>query len=54
MGKEAIISKIISDAEAIRTIADDIAERVDIEDQHRLHAIRTMAKDIIDKAKSAY
>lgn len=54
MDREENISQIISDSEAIKVISDDIADHADIEDQHRVQAIRTMADDILRIARNSY
>ena len=47
---EDVISEIIGDAEAIRTLIDDMIGGLNLLDRHRLHAIYKLTEDLIKNA----
>ena len=49
---EEIITMMIADGEAIKVMLDDMPDTLPVKDQYRIHAIYTVAEDLVAKARS--
>lgn len=47
---EEIITMMIADGEAIKVMLDDMPDTMPVKDQYRIHAIYTVAEDLVAKA----